>query len=220
MGTRVLTVLRASKDFQPQHVQAMQRQLARHAPDAELLCLSDVDVPGVRCAQLKYGWTDWWSKMEVFRPEIKGDLLLTDLDNIFVGPLNDILSVSEYTTQVGESNALAYYTEEVRARIWENWMRDPKGHMRIWNPKDTPNPGQFGDGGFIKSLMHAGQHWEELFPDQVTNIAKIGITSGGIPAPFTFNRKAAIGLDTRVLLCWRPWRPWKVPTLRPYGMYE
>ena len=190
----------------------MQRQLARWAPGAELVCLSDVDVPGVRCARLKYGYPDWWCKMEIFRPEIRGDFLLTDLDNVFVGPLDDILNVNTYVTQRGESNALAYMTEDVRAAVWEEWMRDPAGHMKKWTSKNTPIRGQYGDGGYVHSLMCATKHWEDLFPGQVTNIAQIGIAAKGIPA--------AIGLDTRVLLCWRPHRPWKVPTLRVYGMYD
>ncbi|HEV2551794.1 MAG TPA: hypothetical protein VGU20_31075 [Stellaceae bacterium] len=221
MEKRVLTVLRASEEFQPRHVLALKRQLTRYTPDAEMVCLSNVDVPGVKCIRAKYDWPDWWSKMEMCRPDIRGDFLLSDLDNVFVGSLDDILSIGMYTTQKGESNALAYMTEEVRARIWEEWMKNPEGHMHFWHPRNTPVKTQFGDGGFIKSLMSADSHWEDALPNQVINIAWLGLTrSGRQPWPLRLDRSMILPPEARVLLCWRPWRPWKVPLLRRFGMYD
>lgn len=220
-GRRVLAVLRSSPDFQPRHVQALQRQLKRWAPDAQLVCLSDVEVPRVETVPLRHNWPDWWCKMEAFRPDICGDFLLTDLDNIFVGPLDDILGVGNYTTQLGESNALAYYPAEVCDVIWRQWIQDPEGHMQKWRPETTPNPGQFGDGGFIKSLLTAEQHWEELLPGQVLNLSKLRKprhpnTTWANP---TWPLKVKdVPEDTRVLLCYRPWRPWTLPAFR--GLYQ
>lgn len=221
MEKRVVCVLRSSPEFQPRHVQALQRQLAKHAPRAKLVCLSDVDVPGVECIPLKYDWKDWWCKMEIFRPDVRGDFLLTDLDNIFVGPLDDILSVKDYTTQVGESNAIAYMTEDMRGQVWREFIRDPAYHMDFWHPLKTPVKHQFGDGGFIKAQLHAKQHWEELFPGQVINIAQIGGRKEKPHVPFMpLLRSLLLPPEARVLLCWRPHRPWNVPAFRRFGMYQ
>lgn len=219
MEKRVISVLRSSPEFQPRHVQAQQRQLARWAPKAKLICMSDVDVPGVECIRLKYDWPDWWCKMEIFRPDVRGDFLLTDLDNLFVGPMDDILAVDKYTTQLGESNALAFMTEDMRAAVWDEWIRDPAYHMDFWHPTKTPVKNQFGDGGFIKAQIHAKQHWEELLPGQVTNIASLGIAKSGMPIWSRLLHTQQLPPSVRVLLCWRPWRPWRVPMLRRYGMY-
>lgn len=214
---RILTVLRSGREFQPRHVQAMQRQLERHASDASFVCLSDVDVPGVETIPLKYDWPDWWSKMEAFRPDIKGGFLLTDLDNVFLGALNDILSVTEYTTQRGESNALAYYPEDVRAIVWGEWIRDPERHMREFDQRYAKVKHQFGDGGFIKSIiMHADHHWEDLLPNQVLNLSALGADAAGrrsplLRWPFTVRD---LPKEARVLLCWRPHRPWLLPMFR------
>lgn len=216
----MLTVLRSSAEFQPRHVQALQRQLARWAPDAKLVCMSDVDVPGVERIPLKYDWPDWWCKMNIFHPDVRGDFLLTDLDNIFVGPLDDVLSVSKYTTQLGESNALAHMTEDMRSVVWDEWIRDPVYHMNYWNPRNTPVKHQFGDAGFIKSQLHAKQHWEDLFPDQVINISQIGGRSREPHMPFMpLLHSLMLPPEARVLLCWRPHRPWNVPAFRRFGMY-
>lgn len=216
-GRRIIAVLRSAGEFAPRHVRAMQRQLARWAPTARFTCLSDVAIPGVECIQLNDKWPDWWCKMALFRPEIRGGFLCTDLDNVFLGPLDDILAVDKYTTQIGESNALAYYPEEVRAAVWAEWVKDPEGHMRKWHPETTPNKGQFGDGGFVKSLMSAEQHWEELLPGQVLNLVKLRTprhphTTWAMP---TWPLKIRdVPKDTRVLLCYRPWRPWTLPAFQ------
>lgn len=215
MEKRVVTVLRSGGDFQPRHVQALQRQLAKYAPAARLVCLSDVDVPGVECIPLKYDWPGWWAKLELFRPDIVGDFLTTDLDNVFLGPLDDILCVSEYTTQLGESNALAYLTEGVRARVWKEWVRDPDGHMHRFHPKNAVVKQRFGDGGFIASLVTAGQHWEEILPGQVMNIARIRERPvNAHQSPWWPLRPMSIPKGTRILLCYRPWRPWCMPMFK------
>lgn len=219
MGKRILTVLRSGGDFFPRHVQALKRQVERWAPDAQFACLSDVAVEGVECIPLLHHWPDWWSKMELFRPDIRGDFLCTDLDNVFLGPLTDVLSVDKYTTQRGESNALAYYPEAMRAAIWEAWVRDPAEHMRRFHPLTAVNPRSFGDAGFIASLTHAEQYWEDLLPGQLVNLSELGATrkSPGPPWPF---RPKDIPPDTRVLLCWRPHRPWLLPALRRLHLYD
>lgn len=221
-GRRVLAVLRNSPEFQPRHVQAMQRQLARWAPGTTLTCLSDVDVPGVECIPLKHHWPDWWCKLEAFRPDIGGDFLLTDLDNVFLGPLDDVLSVDKYTTQVGESNALAYYPQDVCELIWKDWISDTARHMDFWHPSRTPVRQQFGDGGYIKSLVTAQQHWEELLPGQVVNIAFTGKGRTHPNDMWTRRRIASRLVDLpkgiRVLLCARPTRPWHMPMFR--SLYE
>lgn len=221
MEKRVVCVLRSSPEFQPRHVEALQRQLAKWAPSAKLVCLSDVAVPGVECIPLKYNWPDWWCKLEVFRPDVRGDFLLTDLDNVFLGPLDDVLSIGTYTTQLGESNALAFMTEGVRDQVWREFIRDPAYHMNFWHPLKTPVRNQFGDGGFIKSLATANTHWEEELPGQVINISQLGGRSGEPHLPFMpLLRSAFMPPDARVLLCWRPHRPWNVPAFRRFGMYQ
>lgn len=163
--------------------------------------------------------------MEMFRPDIAGDFLCTDLDNVFLGPLQDILAVDKYTTQSGESNALAFYPKAVRDMVWAEWIKDPEGHMYRFHPSRSVVRNSFGDGGYVKSLIHAEQHWEELLPGQVVNIATTMVSVKTPPnSPWTPRRRwplkpIDLPKDMRVLLCARPHRPWLLPVLRPYNLY-
>ena len=224
MEKRVLAVLRSGGEFQPKHVQALQRQAARWAPTAKFACLSDVDVPGVERIPLKHDWPGWWSKMALFDPAIEGDIFCTDLDNVFLGPLDDILSVTEYTTQRGQSNALAFYPAAVRAKIWEEWMRDPAGHMHRFAPENAEVKHRFGDGGFIASVVTSEQCWEDLFPGQVMNIVLLKDSTRTKIGPWRANewplRAKNIPADTRVFLCYQPWRPWLLPVFKLMRLYD
>lgn len=222
---RIFSVLRSGGDFAVKHVQAMHRQLGKWAPGTPFVCLSDVEVPGVPCIPLKYDWPGWWAKMALFDPEIKGDILCTDLDNVILGPLDDILSVTEYTTQRGQSNALAYYPEAVRAAIWAEWIKDPAGHMERFEQHKSAVRHRFGDGGYIATFFTAKQCWEELFPGQVMNIVE---KLEGHRAPTTGPWRARewplrikdIPKDTRVFLCYQPWRPWLLPVFKLMKLYD
>lgn len=217
---RIVAVLKSGPDFRPLYVQGMQRQLKRWAPDADFVCISDVPVPGVETIPLRHDWPDWWCKLAAFDPAIRGDFLLTDLDNVFVGPLDDILNIGTYANQRGDSNALAFMPEDVRAAVWKEWIRDPEFHMSYWHQRTTPIKGQFGDGGFIKSIAPAETHWEDVLPSQVMNIHQLGMTKQqGQFLPLSLLRATQMPKETRVLLCWRPHRPWNVPMLRRLGMY-
>ena len=224
MEKRIISVLRSGGDFQPRHAQALQRQIARWAPGARFTLLSDVDVPGVECIPLKYNWPHWWAKLEMFRPEIGGDFLYTDLDNVLLGPLDDILSVEKYTTQGGQSNALTYYPADICANIWEHWSRDPEQRMAQFARGTKEDPNAYGDGGYIKSITPFQQSWEVLFPGQVTNIVEFAPAIRMASAPWHFNswpmRLKDIPKTTRVFLCYRPWRPWVLPVFKLMGLYN
>ena len=97
---RIVTVLKSRgtfgpSEFQPVHVKALQRQVEKWAPFAQFTCLSDVPVEGVECVPLKRNWPGWWSKLELFDPELGGDFLFTDLDTLIVGPLDDFEKITK-----------------------------------------------------------------------------------------------------------------------------
>ncbi len=217
MGCKtVVTVLRSGGDFRPEHVQALHRQVLQWAPSGtEFVCLTDVGVDGVACLPLEYDWPGWWSKIEMFRPDIAnylGDFLFTDLDNVIVGPIEDLLTPDTYTTQAGGWNALSFIPEHVRAPIWNDFIREPVQCMRRFDRSNQPiisGVGNYGDAGFVSSHLPNAQYWEEKFPGQVINMA----ATLRVPArgPLKAHVKP-VPADTRIVLCSTPQgRPWLLP---------
>lgn len=182
MAVTVACVLRSGGEYQPWHVDRLRQQVGQYLPDARFLCLSDVDVSVFR-KPLKYAWPGWWSKMELFRPDIRGDLLYFDLDTTIFGPLDDIASVRRLTllrdfykdgTQKPEriQSGMMFLPETDRAAIWSHWIADPSRHMREHR----------GDGEYLHSLLfERAARWQDMVPGQVVSY-KVHVRGRGVPA--------------------------------------
>lgn len=197
----VVTVLRSGGEYGPEHVQAMQRQVRRWAPaSVEFRCLSDVPVPGVQCLPLYHGFPSWWSKMELFAIGVD-DFLYTDLDNIFVGPMDDLLEPHPFMLQRGGWTALMYIPWDPNRAMWNRFMQNPGRAMAA---KTHPH----GDAGFISSQLPF-KAWEDELPGQVVNIVELmGPPICGRASP----RLHHLGANARVILCGgTERRPWKLP---------
>lgn len=148
-----ICVLRSGGDFKPEHVQ----RLSRMVPD--LVCLSDVPVDGVRVIPLKYDWPGWWSKMEMFRPDIAGNLFFLDLDTTVLSmpkmPLSDAV-LYDFGDPSVIGSGLMYLTETKRRMIWEDWIRCPEKHMAA----HTKWPA--GDQGYLLPHLKNALRWQNL----------------------------------------------------------
>lgn len=203
----VLTVLRSGGDFNPFHVQAMQRQVERWAPKGtSFVCLSDQPVEGVYCMQLKHDWPGWWAKMEMFRPDLLlGDFLYTDLDNAIIGPIGHLLHTPGVVLNSGVNDSawtsLMALPEEDRTGVWETFITDPALFMQCYDPPQCEPP--FGDAAVVAAALGGrARRWEKLFPKDVVNISTM-------MTPFGFRKTK----DARMILCHRPYRPWLIPAL-------
>lgn len=149
-----ICVLRSGGDFLPEHVQ----RLAKMIPD--LVCLSDVPVDGVPVIPLRYDWPGWWSKMELFRPNIKGNLFYADLDTTIYNmpqmPLSDTV-LTDFGDMKVIGSGLMYLTEATRAKVWAEWIKDPEGHMA----KHTKWPA--GDQGFLLPFLRGALRWQNMY---------------------------------------------------------
>ena len=77
-----ICVLRSGGEYNADHV----RWLGKQVPD--LHCISDVPVEGVKVIPMQYDWPRWWSKMNLFCPDIEHDLMFYDLDTVVLNPLD------------------------------------------------------------------------------------------------------------------------------------
>ncbi len=212
MEKRVLTVLRSGGEYGPEHVQAIQRQLRKWAPKATLTCLSDVEVPGVERIPLQHDWPGWWAKIELFRPELPGDFLYTDLDNVILGELDDSFWTDRFTADIGFS--FFRVTSEVdRAAVFEKFCDGPDLHMPEW--ATTRADGKFGDAAFLR--WRCGLN-PTRWGDSVKNVVDLVPPCPWRVAP------PAVPKNLRVMLCGgkrrRPWLMLSNQMVRAYWCRE
>lgn len=80
-------------DYGPIHVKWMQRMCQKYAPGVEFVCLSNVDIDGVRVIPLERDWPGWWSKIELFK---YSDVFYLDLDTVIIDNIEDIIGLDGF----------------------------------------------------------------------------------------------------------------------------
>ena len=212
----VACVLRSGGEYRPEHVVSLYRGVQKHwridrLGYLRMICLTDVRFvqAGVECVRLIGDWPGWWSKMELFRPDIPGDLLYIDLDTVIVGDLAAVANVKRLTVlrdfyhkdkldrQGWVGSGLMYLPEACRAPIWPRWLLDPQGHMA--------RHGRGGDQKLLQAEIGAeAARWQDVLPDQVVSY-KIHVKANGGKVP----------PGARVVCFHGKPRPWQVPALVP-----
>lgn len=139
---RIVTVLKSGGDYKSLHVLALKAQCARYAPNVTFMCLTDAKVDGVETAPLLHKWPGWWSKLEIFRPDITGDFVYMDLDTVIVGPLDDLAKVSHLAmlrdayrdgkrAKEGLQSSVMVLPENERSQIWDEFTVNPPLAMML-----------------------------------------------------------------------------------------
>jgi hypothetical protein len=169
---RLACVLKSGKDYGVKQARFLIDQLEQYAPFHDIVCLTDIEIPGVACLPLKFNWPSWWAKMELFRPDIEGDLLYFDLDTIIVKDISDVLAVDKLTIardfyrdgvrrEEGLQSCLMYLPEADRADVWAAWKPELIHHYKAQG---------VGDQAFLESLwMGKAQRWQDILPGQIVS---------------------------------------------------
>lgn len=143
-------VLRSGGDFRPEHVQ----WLAKQVPG--LVCLSDVQVPGVKTIPLEHDWPGWWSKMSMFGPSLEGDVLMMDLDTVVLRmpEASETTVLENYAEPGWMGSGLMFVTAADRKRVWDAWIENPAQHMR-----ECQRWPKWGDQGFLQDHLGSAARW-------------------------------------------------------------
>jgi hypothetical protein len=159
----IACVLKSGGEYTAAHVTWLQRQIERWAPEADFMCLSDIYVPGCRCICLNHNYPGWWSKLELCRPDIKGDILYFDLDTVITGPIDELIKVARttflrdvYRGGNALQSSIMYLTEEARTWAWECWKSKP----RVW----MNECGMQGDQGYFERVIRKVDRWQDVLP--------------------------------------------------------
>lgn len=173
MGIKRVCVLKSGGEFTPKHV----KWLARQVPG--LICLSDVPVDGVETIPLIHNWPKWFSKFELFRPDIDGDLLYFDLDTVIVGDLESLdvgktTMLSDFYRPHLPASGLMYIKQEDKQRVWDYWIKNPVGHMQRARTTQC-----WGDQGILRGVLGRGvNRWDEGLAVSYKVHCKRGVPKG------------------------------------------
>jgi hypothetical protein len=158
-----VTVLKSGGEYTAAHVQ----RLASQVPG--LVCLSDVEVPGVPCVPIKKHWPRWWSKIELFGPAFDTDILHIDLDTTVLGDISEFLKVGK-TTMLRDfyhkgvfASGLMYIHQDDKKKVFDAFCADSERIMA-----KHKSPPLLGDQGFLTTVLKP-QAWQDVLPKKVVS---------------------------------------------------
>lgn len=186
--TTVACVLKLGGDFDRSWVFALRAGVCEFAPEHRFVCLTDdaqlnlaADYanPPIERVELRHGWPKWWSKLELFRPDVfdgDGPVLYMDLDTLPVGDLSDLMDYAGRMAMITDvydaakpaakrrlqSGVMAWTPGPHTAAIWAEWTRDPPGHMKRYR----------GDGEFIAAQVPDADRLQDLYPGQIVSLKR------------------------------------------------
>lgn len=162
----IATVLRSGGDYGPEHVEALRRMCARHAPAHRFVCLTDMpDRVGHGAIELHRDWPGWWAKMEMFW--LRAPVLYLDLDTVIVrdiGPLIDAAAGREFVIlrdfYRGQSNPRAMQSAMMfwagdQSRLADGFEAQPRFYLG-------------GDQEYLEQhLGFTPDYWQDIAPGAV-----------------------------------------------------
>lgn len=230
----VACVLMASPDFTPDYVVRLFQGVRENwTGDLDFLCLTDTPInhPGIREIPLEHRFPGTWCKMELFRPDVRGTLLVFDLDTMITGSLDELRENRRHTMlkrlkrehrhQI--ASGMMLLPEAVRPVVWKNFTRAPLRWMNLYQFQD-PCGRPPGEQGFLQQIWERRglgngprdpsfdydqwnregvARWQDLYPGQIESF-KLQV-----------RRRGALGKNTRVVLFHGSPRPadinWTLP---------
>lgn len=197
----VVTVLRSGGEYTENHVLRLRDQVLRHNPDVRFVVLADVSVAGCEVIPLvENRWLGWWSKMELFRPDLPlGDVLYMDLDTTVCGSLEEFfgrsypLIMRDVYRPHGLQSSVMWIPQAERAMVWLRWMAAPEHHMARHQSG--------GDQEFLETVwLSKARRWQDWLPGKIVSYKADNVAQQGA-------RGASL-----VVFHGRP-RPWQVPEI-------
>lgn len=175
----IATVLKSGGDFKPKHVSAIADSVG------QVVCYTDMIIDDSRVATvpLIHGWKGWWSKMELFRPDVVADLFYVDLDTLIFGDVQPIIAAARGKMTMLEdfywsgkpASGVMYIPQSIKFHVWQAWTKSPTLHMAA-----TPGRGTIGDQGFLGRILKPNM-WQRIAPGKIVSYkahCKTGRPSG------------------------------------------
>jgi len=151
---QIACVLKRGPEYRPRHLYALVDTIRRHNPGAQVRCLTDdaVNRPDIEAVPLLHRWPGWWSKLELFRPDLlNGPTLYLDLDTVVVGRIDVVFDRFRMLSDVyraGDfgSGCMAWSVPPVK--IYETFARSPERYIDEYRTR-----AKWGDQAFIRDYL-------------------------------------------------------------------
>ena len=192
----IITVYRSGGDYDEKYVHNLRRGVAQHTSiEHKFICLSDTvdtehydEETGVHWMPLLNDYPRWWSKQEIWRPDLEklGRILFLDLSCLPVGDLDDILSYDGpacITTDWyygGPSQSILSFSPGEMREVWDLFNSDPEHWMKEGDKHIAPN---FGDQILVNEIYGQDglKRWQTEYPSQIVSFkehCKNGVPEG------------------------------------------
>jgi hypothetical protein len=153
----VVCVLRSGGIYTPEWVYRLRAGVEKHLKAKHtFICLSDLELNCHR-VRLWRPWYGWWSKIELFRPNLfTGPTLYMDLDTIVTGPLDPLVRKTSGFTMCADFLRPEIHNSSVMSwrgdysQIHQAFEADPAGAKAFY--RLTPD-GRIGDQAFIEDVV-------------------------------------------------------------------
>lgn len=151
----------------------------------QFLCLTDLDQSHfekdfVELVKLKHGWPGWWSKMELFRPDIFDDgdtVLYLDLDTVVVRDIGhlegaidcDLILLRDfYRPMTNMATGMMGWTAGQFTDLYHFFERS---RFKASDRFSSSMGGFRSDQEFIQKVIEPKRvrYWQDEFPDQVVS---------------------------------------------------
>ncbi|MBT0727798.1 hypothetical protein [Rosenbergiella australiborealis] len=165
---KIVTVLRSGGDYDENHVRWIHRQL----PDNyEKICLTDLDIPDIKTIKLRTNFPGWWSKIELFNPDlIDDDIFYIDLDVVVVGDITELteqrelMMLEDFFSQEMYNSAMMFIPHNEKMKVWKTFNKYPEQFMTRYK--------KGGDQEFISRILPHAKNWQHLFPGKICSYKK------------------------------------------------
>lgn len=143
----------------------------------KFVCLTDLDsLEGVDTIKLKHNFPGWWSKMELFRPNLfeTKNIFYLDLDTVLTGNIDHIIKYNHKFTTLRYISSKNPKTDKIGSGLmawsvdlsflYDKFVANSAIYIEEYKTQD-----KWGDQGFIYHHCKGMQKFQDIFPDQIVS---------------------------------------------------
>lgn len=156
----IACVYQPSKVYTIEYLKIFSRIFHEYHPEYKQVVFTNYfgsDIPKtIERIPLKFSYSSWFSKLELFRPDIEEDIFYTDLDNIIRKPLYEFFDYhknnKDMTFMIRDvdyklnrlQSAVMYIPQSKKSIVWDHFISNSEALIT--------NAGVFGDAKIIREV--------------------------------------------------------------------